>query len=173
MAHRMAAPVLPVLLLAAAALLAAGASAARSPSGAAAAAADVGTMHAPSSAAGATEPRLVEWPLTLPGGGAGAASAGDGVGAATAGDGVPIIDPPRHSAGYFRLARTEDARMFYFLFRARTPDWQSAPLVLWMTGACAPVAPPPLQPLLPPLATRSALLGATRTGGPPSCMQRR
>lgn len=35
-------------------------------------------------------------------------------------DGVPIVDPPTRIAGYFRLNRTQDAHMFYFLFNSRS-----------------------------------------------------
>ncbi len=46
---------------------------------------------------------------------------------------LPPVDPPQRVAGYFRLNRTEDAQMFYFLFRSRN-DQESDPVVLWMTG---------------------------------------
>lgn len=35
-------------------------------------------------------------------------------------NGVPIVDPPTRIAGYFRLNRTQDAHMFYFLFNSRS-----------------------------------------------------
>lgn len=48
--------------------------------------------------------------------------------------GVPIVDPPKRIAGYFKLDRaTKAAEMFYFFFQARTNPAQ-APVVLWMTG---------------------------------------
>jgi vitellogenic carboxypeptidase-like protein/serine carboxypeptidase-like clade 4 len=34
-------------------------------------------------------------------------------------DGAPIVDPPKRSAGYFKLNRTVDAHMFFFLFQSR------------------------------------------------------
>lgn len=40
---------------------------------------------------------------------------------------------PKRISGYFKLDRTHDARMFYFLFQNRKLDPQ-APVVLWMTG---------------------------------------
>jgi hypothetical protein len=46
---------------------------------------------------------------------------------------VPIVDDSR-IAGYFRLNRTEDARMFYFLFKSRGSP-KDDPVVIWMTGA--------------------------------------
>ena len=41
---------------------------------------------------------------------------------------------PERISGYFKLDRTKDAHMFYFLFQSRSmkPD---DPVVLWMTGA--------------------------------------
>ncbi|CAI7785211.1 unnamed protein product [Closterium sp. NIES-54] len=80
-------------------------------------------------------PRLVEKPLDLgldvykpPEGDllrVNRAKVGKGVG-----EGEPDI---RHTAGYFRLNRTHDARLFYFYFESRG-DKDTAPLVLWMTG---------------------------------------
>ncbi len=40
---------------------------------------------------------------------------------------------PKRISGYFKLNRTHDARMFYFLFQNRKLE-QQAPVVLWMTG---------------------------------------
>ncbi|GAX82651.1 hypothetical protein CEUSTIGMA_g10077.t1 [Chlamydomonas eustigma] len=45
----------------------------------------------------------------------------------------PIVDPPKRSAGYFKLNRTVDAHMFYFLFQSRN-QIDTDPVVLWMTG---------------------------------------
>ena len=42
---------------------------------------------------------------------------------------------PQRISGYFKLDRTHDARMFYFLFQNRNLD-PKAPVVLWMTGLC-------------------------------------
>ena len=39
----------------------------------------------------------------------------------------------RYYSGYFKLARTYDAHMFFFLFEARKHS-DTAPVVLWMTG---------------------------------------
>lgn len=68
--------------------------------------------------------RLIERSISLP----------NYVSSASNGE-VPIIDPPERVAGYFKLNRTADARMFYFFFTARTAS-KTAPVVLWMTGAC-------------------------------------
>ncbi|PNW82448.1 hypothetical protein CHLRE_06g279400v5 [Chlamydomonas reinhardtii] len=46
---------------------------------------------------------------------------------------VPLIDPPKRIAGYFKLNRTHDARMFYFYFQSRHNP-ATDPVVLWMTG---------------------------------------
>ncbi|GFR42356.1 hypothetical protein Agub_g3051 [Astrephomene gubernaculifera] len=46
---------------------------------------------------------------------------------------TPLIDPPKRIAGYFKLNRTHDARMFYFYFQSRSSP-QTDPVVLWMTG---------------------------------------
>ncbi|EFJ52952.1 hypothetical protein VOLCADRAFT_102913 [Volvox carteri f. nagariensis] len=46
---------------------------------------------------------------------------------------TPLVDPPKRIAGYFRLNRTHDARMFYFFFQSRNAP-KADPLVLWMTG---------------------------------------
>ncbi|KAG2492349.1 hypothetical protein HYH03_009297 [Edaphochlamys debaryana] len=47
---------------------------------------------------------------------------------------TPVVDPPKRIAGYFKLNRTHDARMFYFFFQSRSKDAAKDPLVLWMTG---------------------------------------
>eukprot|EP00798_Chlamydomonas_sp_ICE-L_P017887 gene17887-24279_t len=47
--------------------------------------------------------------------------------------GVPIVDPPKRMSGYFKLNRTKEAEMFYFLFESRG-DPSKNPVVLWMTG---------------------------------------
>ena len=53
-------------------------------------------------------------------------------GGAAAGAASAASSPERYS-GYFKLDRTYDAHMFFFLFEARdAPD--DAPVVLWMTG---------------------------------------
>ncbi|GIL67070.1 hypothetical protein Vafri_20506 [Volvox africanus] len=44
-----------------------------------------------------------------------------------------LVDPPKRIAGYFKLNRTHDARMFYFFFQSRN-DPITDPVVLWMTG---------------------------------------
>lgn len=49
------------------------------------------------------------------------------------GDDVPIVDPPKRIAGYFKLNRTHEARMFYFFFESRQQK-RDDPVVLWMTG---------------------------------------
>lgn len=46
---------------------------------------------------------------------------------------VPLIDPPRRTAGYFKLNRTHDAHMFYFFFESRSKP-KDDPVILWMTG---------------------------------------
>ncbi|KXZ41207.1 hypothetical protein GPECTOR_651g768 [Gonium pectorale] len=46
---------------------------------------------------------------------------------------TPLIDPPKRIAGYFKLNRTHDARMFYFYFQSRHKP-ETDPVVLWMTG---------------------------------------
>ncbi|GIL92291.1 hypothetical protein Vretimale_18448 [Volvox reticuliferus] len=46
---------------------------------------------------------------------------------------TPLVDPPRRIAGYFKLNRTHEARMFYFFFQSRS-DPKTDPVVLWMTG---------------------------------------
>ncbi|GMH40025.1 hypothetical protein BSKO_07929 [Bryopsis sp. KO-2023] len=46
---------------------------------------------------------------------------------------LPVVDPPKHSAGYFKLSGTEDAHMFYFFFQSRT-NKDKSPLVLWTNG---------------------------------------
>ncbi|CAD7696931.1 unnamed protein product [Ostreobium quekettii] len=49
------------------------------------------------------------------------------------GDGVPVVDPPAHTAGYFKLDYKANASLFYFFFESRSqaPD---DPLVLWTNG---------------------------------------
>lgn len=42
--------------------------------------------------------------------------------------------PSRYQSGYFKLERTYDAHMFFFLFESRKKTHEKAPLVLWMTG---------------------------------------
>lgn len=44
-----------------------------------------------------------------------------------------MVDPPAHSAGYFRLDNAINASLFYFFFESRSqaPD---DPLVLWTNG---------------------------------------
>ena len=51
---------------------------------------------------------------------------------------VPILDPPKRVAGYFKLDRTQDAHMFYFFYESRSKRADD-PVVLWMTGSCAKV----------------------------------
>lgn len=46
---------------------------------------------------------------------------------------VPLVDPPRRIAGYFKLNRTHDAHMFYFFYESRSKGAMD-PVVLWMTG---------------------------------------
>jgi len=46
---------------------------------------------------------------------------------------VPIVDPPKRVAGYFKLDRTQDAHMFYFFYESRSKGADD-PVVLWMTG---------------------------------------
>ncbi|CAI5977499.1 unnamed protein product [Closterium sp. NIES-65] len=80
-------------------------------------------------------PRLVENPLDL---GLDAYKPPEGdllrVNRAKVGESVGEGEPDiRHTAGYFRLNRTHDARLFYFYFESRG-DKDTAPLVLWMTG---------------------------------------
>lgn len=62
----------------------------------------------------AASQRLTEQPITLP---------------------LPPSNGPEplRISGYFKLDRTHDARMFYFLFQNRNLD-PKAPVVLWMTG---------------------------------------
>jgi len=43
------------------------------------------------------------------------------------------VGGPERYSGYFKLKRTYDAHMFFFLFEARK-DAENAPVVLWMTG---------------------------------------
>lgn len=50
---------------------------------------------------------------------------------------------PQRISGYFKLDRTHDARMFYFLFQNRNLD-PKAPVVLWMTGAFDQQQSPPV-----------------------------
>ena len=50
--------------------------------------------------ASSDEPRLVEQIITLQ---------------TVSQLGVPIVDPPKRISGYFKLDRTKDAQMFYFL----------------------------------------------------------
>ncbi|KAI8464535.1 MAG: serine carboxypeptidase III precursor [Monoraphidium minutum] len=52
---------------------------------------------------------------------------------AVSGGGVPLVDPPKRTAGYFKLNRTVDAHMFYFYYQSRARR-SSDPVVLWMTG---------------------------------------
>lgn len=40
----------------------------------------------------------------------------------------------RYHSGYFRLERTYDAHMFFFLFEPRDHRKENSPIVLWMTG---------------------------------------
>lgn len=40
----------------------------------------------------------------------------------------------RYHSGYFKLERTYDAHMFFFLFESRKQTEEKSPLVLWMTG---------------------------------------
>lgn len=47
--------------------------------------------------------------------------------------GFPVVDPPTHIAGYFKLSGTKDSHMFYFFFKSRATS-DSAPLVLWTNG---------------------------------------
>lgn len=68
----------------------------------------------------ASTDRLVERPLILPNN-------------LMLGKTVPIVDPPKRIAGYFKLDRTYDARMFYFFFQSRSKKADD-PIVLWMTG---------------------------------------
>lgn len=51
------------------------------------------------------------------------------------GDDMPLVDPPKRVAGYFKLNRTVDAHMFYFYYQSRSRR-NSDPVVLWMTGGC-------------------------------------
>ena len=46
---------------------------------------------------------------------------------------LPNQSAPTRISGYFKLEKTYDVHIFYFLFESRSgsPD---APLVLWMTG---------------------------------------
>lgn len=46
---------------------------------------------------------------------------------------VPIVDPPTHIAGYFKLSGTTDSHMFYFFFKSRHNP-KTSPLVLWTNG---------------------------------------
>lgn len=50
-----------------------------------------------------------------------------------AGEGAAGAPDIHHTAGYFRLNRTHDARLFYFYFESRG-NKNEDPLVLWMTG---------------------------------------
>ncbi|KIY96734.1 hypothetical protein MNEG_11226 [Monoraphidium neglectum] len=50
-------------------------------------------------------------------------------------NGVPIVDPPKRVAGYFKLNRTADAHMFYFYYQSRSRSREDDPVILWMTGA--------------------------------------
>ena len=70
----------------------------------------------------ASTERLTEKSIRTPGGGGASAASNGGEG-------------PERISGYFKLDRTKDAHMFYFLFQSRSmkPD---DPVVLWMTGAC-------------------------------------
>lgn len=43
------------------------------------------------------------------------------------------VEETRYHSGYFKLARTYDAHMFFFMFESRTGD-EDAPVVVWMTG---------------------------------------
>eukprot|EP00803_Ostreobium_quekettii_P009187 evm.model.scf_2312.2 EVM.evm.TU.scf_2312.2 scf_2312:11163-14299(-) len=70
--------------------------------------------------------RIIEWPLRL-------LDQSQPSSAVLGTDGVPVVDPPVHRAGYFKLDNTVDASLFYFFFESRSqaPD---DPLVLWTNG---------------------------------------
>lgn len=53
--------------------------------------------------------------------------------AQAANEAIQPVDPPQHSAGYFKLSGTKDSHMFYFFFKSRSND-KTAPLVLWTNG---------------------------------------
>lgn len=46
---------------------------------------------------------------------------------------IPVVDPPTHTAGYFKLSGTTDSHMFYFFFQSRE-DKDKSPVVLWTNG---------------------------------------
>jgi hypothetical protein len=66
----------------------------------------VALLAAAALSAAASNPRLVERPLQWSTQGA----LGD----------VPIVDPPKRIAGYFKLNRTRDAHMFFFYYESRS-----------------------------------------------------
>jgi len=68
--------------------------------------------------------RLVEKPITLQL----ASRATSGLGGE-----VPVVDPPKRTTGYFKLNRTHDAHMFFYMFESRQAK-EDDPVVLWMTG---------------------------------------
>ncbi|GBG67914.1 hypothetical protein CBR_g1033 [Chara braunii] len=82
--------------------------------------------------------RLVEWritnlPLEEDTRSAGGWEGGVKRGGATLRNGDPADPDIGHYAGYFRLNRTHDTRLFYFFFPSRG-DPSSDPVVLWLTG---------------------------------------
>ncbi|KAK4791993.1 hypothetical protein SAY86_022428 [Trapa natans] len=44
------------------------------------------------------------------------------------------VDNLGHSAGYFTLPNTKNARMFYFFFESRGPRGKKDPVVIWLSG---------------------------------------
>ncbi|MQL90339.1 hypothetical protein Taro_022916 [Colocasia esculenta] len=66
--------------------------------------------------------RIVEKSFVFPG----LAAAGDG------GVGGDTVEDLGHHAGYYRLAHSHDARMFYFFFESRNS--KKDPVVIWLTG---------------------------------------
>ncbi|CAF2126983.1 unnamed protein product [Brassica napus] len=48
-------------------------------------------------------------------------------------DGGATVEDLGHHAGYFKLPKSQGARMFYFFFESRTKK-KDAPVVIWLTG---------------------------------------
>lgn len=73
------------------------------------------------------------WALVLPLSSAVSVASTDRLREKSLRDSTSNADGPERISGYFKLDRTKDAHMFYFLFQSRAmrPD---DPVVLWMTG---------------------------------------
>jgi hypothetical protein len=73
------------------------------------------------------------WALVLPLSSAVSVASTDRLREKSLRDATSNAEGPERISGYFKLDRTKDAHMFYFLFQSRAmrPD---DPVVLWMTG---------------------------------------